>query len=93
MATSRIANLLWQYALQSALSIVTYIISSNMSVFGASVQRITLEIMSLLISNRPGGITPYIERSAMPTPKQLMLNSDHAMSTKDLTCFDIFPVS
>jgi len=76
-----------------ALSIATYIISSGMSVFGASVQRTNLEIMSLLTSNTPGGITTYIERSAMPTPRQPMPNSRRAMFTEDSTCFDIFPVS
>jgi hypothetical protein len=39
--------------MQIALSIVTYIISSGMSVFGVSVQRKILEIMSLLTSNTP----------------------------------------
>jgi hypothetical protein len=39
--------------LQIALSIATYIISNNMSDFGASVQRINLEIMSLLTKQHP----------------------------------------
>jgi hypothetical protein len=60
---------------------------------GVSVQRTNLEIMSLLTSNTPGRITTYIECSAMPTPRQPMLNSRRAMSTEDSTCFDIFPVS
>jgi len=70
-----------------------YIISSCMSVFGATVQRTSLEIMSLLTSNTVGRITTYIERSAMPTPRQPMPNSRRAMSTEDSMCFDIFPVS
>jgi len=61
--------------------------------FGVSVQRTNLEIMSLLTSNTPGGITTYIERSAMPTPMQPMPNSHRAMSAEDSTCFDKFPVS
>jgi hypothetical protein len=67
MATSGVANQFELYGLQIALSIATYIISSGMSVFGASVQRTTLEMMSLLTSNTPGRITTYIEHSAMPT--------------------------
>ena len=39
MATSGVANGFQQHGLQSALSIATYIISSDMSVFGVSVQR------------------------------------------------------
>jgi hypothetical protein len=74
MATSGIANWLEQHSLQIALSIATYIISSGMSVFDASVQRMNLEIMSLLTSNTPGRITTYIERSAMQTPRQPMPN-------------------
>ena len=92
MATSGVANWFWQHGLQIVQSIATYIISSGMSVFGASVQRTNLEIMSLLTSNTPGGITTYIERSAMPTPRQPMPNSRHAMFTEDSMCFDIFPV-
>jgi hypothetical protein len=49
--------------------------------------------MSLLTSNTPGGITTYIERSAMPTPMQPMLNTRRAMFNEDSLCFDIFPVS
>jgi len=80
-----------QHSLQIALSIVTYIISSGMSVVGASVQRTNLEIMSLLTSNTPGGITTYIERSAISKPRQPMRNCRRAMSTEDSSCFDIFP--
>jgi hypothetical protein len=65
MATSGVVNLFQQLELQIALSIATYIISSAMSVFGASVQRPNLEIMSVLTSNTSGGITTYIECSAM----------------------------
>jgi len=93
MATSGIANRFWQHGLQIALSIATYIISSAMSVFGAIVQRTNLEIISLLTSNTPDGITTYIERSVMPTARQPMPNSRHAMFTEDSTCFDIFPAS
>jgi len=93
MAISGVANRFSQHGLQIALSIATYIISSGMSVFGASVQRTNLEIMSLLTSNTPGGITTYIERSAMPTPRQPMPTSRGAIFTEDSTCFDIFPVS
>ena len=49
--------------------------------------------MSLLTSNTPGGITTYIERSAMPTPRQPMPNSRRAMFTEDWMCFNIFPIS
>jgi len=61
MATSGIANWFSQHGLQIALSKATYIISSGMSVFGATVQRTKLDIMSLLSSNTLGGITTYIE--------------------------------
>jgi len=93
MATSGIANRFQQHGLQIALSIATYIIWSGMSVIGASVQRTNMEIMSLLTSNTPGGITTYMEHSAMPTRRQQMRNSRRAMFTEDSTCFDIFPVS
>jgi len=79
--------------MQSAVSKVTYIISSNMSVFGASVQRTNLEIMSLLTSITLGEIITLIGRSVMPTPRQLMPNSPRAMFTEDSTCFDLFPVT
>jgi len=49
--------------------------------------------MALLMSNTPGGITTYRECSAMPTPRQPMLNSCRAMFTEDSTRFDIFHVS
>jgi len=71
---------------------VTYIILSDMSAFGVSVQRTNWEIMTLLTSNTTGGITTYIERSAMPTARLAMPNSRHAMFTEDSTCFNIFPV-
>jgi len=64
-----------------------------MSVFGASVHRTNLEIISLLTSNTPGGITTFIERSVMPTPRQPIRNSHRAMFSEDWTCFDIFCVS
>jgi len=82
MATSGGANRFSQHGLQIALSIATYIISSGMSDFGGSVQRTNLEIMSLLTSNTPGWITTYIERSAMPTPGQPMLNSRRTLFTE-----------
>jgi hypothetical protein len=93
MATSGVPNQFCQHELQIAMSIATYIISSGMSVFRAIVQRINLEIISLLTGNTPGGIPTYIEGSAMPTPRQRMPNCLRTMSTKDWTCFDIFPVS
>jgi hypothetical protein len=92
MATSGVANRFKQHGWQIAYSIVTYIIWSGMSVFSASVQKTQLEIMSLPTCNTPGRITTYIESSAMPTPRQPMLNSRRAMFTEDLTCFDIFSV-
>jgi len=39
MATSGVANPIYQHGLLIGLSMATYIISSEMSVFGASVQR------------------------------------------------------
>jgi len=87
MATSGVANQFQQYGLQIAHSIVTNIISRGMSVFGASVQRMNLEIMCLLTSNTPGGITTYIEWSAIPTPREPMPNSRHAMFTEYSTYF------
>jgi len=68
-------------------------ISSGLSVFGVSVQRTHLEVMSLLTNNTPGGITTYIESSAMPMPRQLMPNCQSPMLPEDSTSFDIFPVS
>jgi len=51
-----------------------------------------LEIRCILTSNTPGGITTFIERSAMPTPMQPMPTSRRAMFTEDSMCFDTFPV-
>jgi hypothetical protein len=93
MATSGDANRFQQHGLQIALSIATYIISNGMSVFGASVQTTNFEVMSLLTSKTPCGITTYIESSATPTPEQPMPNSRRAMFTGYSTCFDIFPLS
>jgi len=92
MATSEIGNLFQRHGLQISYSIATYIIWSGMSVFGASVHRVNLEIMSPLTSNTPGGITTYVERSLMLKERQLVPNSRHPIFTKDSTCFDIFPV-
>jgi len=92
MASSAVANRFQQHGLQIVQSIATYIISSGMSALGASVQRPNLEIICILTRNTAGGITTYIERSAMPTPRQRMPNSGRAMFTEDSTCFDIFPV-
>jgi len=91
MATSGVANRFWQHGLQIVHSIATYIISIGMSVFGASVQRTHLEIMCILTTTTPGGITTCIERSAMPSPRQQMPNSCRALFTEDSTCFDILP--
>jgi len=71
---------------------VTYIITSGISVVGASVQWTNLKIIFLLKSNTPSGITTYIELSVMPTPRQPMWNSCYAIFTEDSTCFSIFPV-
>jgi hypothetical protein len=92
MATSGVGNRFYKHGMQITLSIATYIILSDMSVFGGNVLRTNLEIMCILTSNTPSGITTYIERSAMPTPRQWMLNSRRAMFTEDSTCFDTFPV-
>ena len=93
MTTSGVANRFQQHGLPIALSKATYIILSSMSVFGASVRRTNLKIMSHLTSNTAGGITTYIERSAKPTRRQPMPDSGRARSTEDSVCFDIFPVS
>jgi len=93
MAASCIANRVQQHGLQIAVSILTYIISSSMSVFGVTVQRTNLEIMSLQTSNTPCRLRTYIECSAMPTPRQPMPSSRRAVLTKDSTCFDLIPVS
>jgi len=81
-----------QHGLHMAPCIATWISTSSMSIFRASVQRTNLQIMSLLISNTPSRITTYTECSVMPTPRQPMLNSRHAMFTENSTCFDIFLV-
>jgi hypothetical protein len=47
--------------------------------------------MCILTNNTQGEITTYIERSVMPTPRQLMLNSHRAMFAEDLMSFDTFP--
>jgi hypothetical protein len=83
MRTSGVANQILLNALPIALSIATYIISSGMSVFVATVQRSNLAIISLLTSNTPGGIPTYIESSSMPPPTQPMPDIHLAMSKKD----------
>ena len=93
MATSGLANWFSQHGLENALSIATYIISSDMSVLGASIKTTNLEIMSLLTSNTPSGITTYIKCSAMPTPNQPTPNSLRTMFADHSKCFYIFPVS
>jgi hypothetical protein len=54
--------------LQAALSIAIYIICREMSVFGVSVQKINLEMKSVLASNTPSGITTKIKHMVRPTP-------------------------
>ena len=53
MATSGFANRFSQHGLQIALSTATYMISSDMCVWGASVQTTKIESMSLLTMNTP----------------------------------------
>jgi hypothetical protein len=79
MATSGIAKWFKQHALHSVQSITTYLITSGMSCFVARVHRTNLEIMSRLESNTFGGITTYIQCSAMPTPRQPTMNSGSTM--------------
>jgi hypothetical protein len=92
MATSGLANRLYQHGLQIDQSIATYIFSSGMSVFVVRVDRMNLEILCFPRTNTTGGITTYIERSAMPTPWQPVSNSRHAMFTEDSMGFDTVPV-
>jgi len=63
--------------LQIALSMATYITLRSMSVLGVSVWITNWEIMSLLTSDTPTTITPYMQCSAMPTSSQLMPNCRH----------------
>jgi len=91
-ATSGVAKQILLHGLQIALSIATYIILSDMSGFGARVQRTNLKIMSLLTTNTPGGISTYLKRSTMPTTRQRIPNTCGAMFPEDGTCFGIFPV-
>jgi hypothetical protein len=91
MATSGVANRGQQHSLQIVQSIATYIISSDMSVFGVTVKRKNVEILCILTNNTPGGMATNRECSAMATTWQQMPNSLHAMFTKDAMCFDIFP--
>jgi len=79
--------------MEIAQSIVTYIISSGMSVLGASVSRMNLEIMSLPTSNTPGVIRTYIELLTMRTARRPMLSSRSAMFTEESMCFNILAVS
>jgi hypothetical protein len=88
MVTSGIANQFWQHGSQIAESIATYIISRVMSDLGARVQRLNMEIMSLLTSNTPSGITTNQEHSAMQTPRQPMGNCRHTIGTEDSMYFD-----
>jgi hypothetical protein len=90
MATQGVANRFSQHGLHIAQSIATYIILSEISVFGTSVQRMNFEIIFLLPRNTLGGITTYIECPSMPTPRQPNPNSCHAIFIEDSTCFEIF---
>jgi hypothetical protein len=92
MATSGVANRFQQDGWQIALHIPTEIIMSYMSLFGTSIPRTNLEIMSLLRRSTHAGTTTHIERSAMPTPVQPIPNSRRAMFTRNSTYFNIFPV-
>jgi len=93
MATSGVATWCRQHGLQIAQSIATYMLLSYMSVFRASIQRMKLEIISLLPSNTAGGITIYIECTAMPIPRQPMLDSRRAMFTHYISYVNVFHVS
>ena len=93
LETSGVAKQFSQHGLRIPLRIVTYIIWTGMSGLVGSDQITHLEIMSLLTRITPGGITTYIECSVLPTPRKPMLNSLHAIFTKDSTCFNIFPTS
>jgi len=44
-----------------------------------------LETMSLLKSNTPGGIATYIERSAMPAPRQQKVDEETNADTRMLS--------
>jgi hypothetical protein len=77
--------------LHIAQRIATNIMLSGMSVFGAIVHRMKLEIIRLLTCNTLGGITTYIVRLVMPTQRHLMSKSRCSMFTEDTTCFDILP--
>jgi len=92
MGTAGVSNRFSEHGVQITLSEATYIVSSSMSVFGGSVQRPKLEIMSLLTSISAGGIRTYIERSVILTPRQQVPNSGRAVFTKDWLCLDIFAV-
>jgi hypothetical protein len=72
--------------LQIALGIETYIISSGIYDIGASVLITNLQIMSLLTSHTAGGITNYMEHSAMSTAREPMPNSLHAIFTENSKC-------
>jgi hypothetical protein len=48
--------------------------------------------MFLLTRNTPRGITTITECSAMPTPRQLMVNSHCTIFSKDSTCVDRIPI-
>jgi len=58
MAASGIANCILWHGLEIGHSIVTYIISNDMSVFGVPVQSTNLELMSLLANNTLAGSQP-----------------------------------
>jgi len=82
LVTSGVADEVYQYRLQIAQRIVTCIIASGMSVFGASVHRTNLHIMTLLRTNNPGATTAYTECWVMLTPRQPMQNSHSATFTE-----------
>jgi hypothetical protein len=90
MATAGVAIRIYQHGLQMARSIATYLISSEMSVSGATVQKPNSNIMSRLTSNNPGVFTTYIERSAMQVPRQPMPNSQRHVH-RGFTVFEHIP--
>jgi len=81
MVTSGVENRFWQHGLQIDLRIVTYFISSGVSAFGAGVQRLNVENISLLENNNPCGVLTYVDRSVTPTPRPSVPNTHRAMFT------------
>ena len=93
MVTSSIVNSFYHHAVRIALGIVTYNISTGMSVYAATVNHRNVNIISFWASDTLSWITTNIECTSRVTQRQRIPNSHGTLFTNDSTCLMLFPVS